>query len=70
MANNKLYGSEAFLIAEALKHYGKYMKKKIQRKEKQGFRIVFSETFFEMMGEHITAKLPSLTYKERKTRKY
>jgi hypothetical protein len=70
MANNKLYGSEAFIISEALKHYGKYMKKQIQRKEKQGFRIVFSETFFEMMGEHITNKLPSLTYKERKTRKY
>ena len=70
MANNKLYGSEAFLIAEALKHYGKHMKKQIQRKEKQGFRIIFHENFFEMMGEHITNKLPSLTYKEKPSRKY
>lgn len=70
MANNKLFGNEAFIISEALKHYGKHMKKQIRAFEKQGKRSVYSENFFEMMGEHITAKLPSLTYKERKTRKY
>jgi len=70
MANNKLFGNEAFIISEALKHYGKHMKKQIRRSEKQGHRIVFHENFFEMMGEHITAKLPSITYKETPARKY
>jgi hypothetical protein len=70
MSSNKLFGNEAFIISEALKHYGKHMKKQIRRSEKQGHRLVFHENFFEMMGEHITAKLPKLTYKERPARKY
>jgi hypothetical protein len=70
MANNKLYGNEAFIITEALKYYGKHMKRRIRAFEKQGKRSVYSENFFAMMGESITAKLPQVTYKERPPRKY
>jgi hypothetical protein len=70
MSSNKLHGGEAFIITEALKYYGKHMRKQIKSAEKQGLRPVFGENFFEMMGNDIAAKLPRLTYKEKPPRKY
>ena len=70
MANTKLFGNEAFIIEEALKYYGQFMKKQIRKAEKNGHRTMFHETFFEMMGERIIDKLPQITYKEKKSRKF
>lgn len=67
---NKLNGAEAFIIGEALKHYGKFMKKEILKLEKKGVRSVYHHSFFEQMGESIMVTLPKVTYKEKPLRKY